>query len=93
MSLQAAKRVFATLGDSDMDPRAVAERLGLMQVGDAEEVGRWIDDVLTAYDEAVERYRGGDSKLFGFFMGEVMKASRGKADPKMAQRLLRQRLG
>jgi aspartyl-tRNA(Asn)/glutamyl-tRNA(Gln) amidotransferase subunit B len=93
VSLQAAKRVFATLGDSDMDPRAAAERLGLMQVGDAEEVGRWIDDVLTAHDEAVERYRGGDNKLFGFFMGEVMKASRGKADPKIAQRLLRQRLG
>ena len=74
-------------------PRAVAERLGLVQVGDAEALGQWVDEVLAANPKEVERYRGGEGKLIGFFTGQVMKKSGGKADPKKIAPLLQERLG
>lgn len=93
VSLQAAKRVFASLGDSELSPRAAATQLGVLQVGDVHTVSQWIDDVLTAHAEEVRRYQEGERRLFGFFMGEIMKASRGRADPKMARQLLLERIG
>jgi aspartyl-tRNA(Asn)/glutamyl-tRNA(Gln) amidotransferase subunit B len=92
VSLQAAKKVFAAIAERDSEPRAAAHQLGLIQVGDADAVGRWVQKVLSAHGDAVARYRAGERKLFGFFIGEVMKASRGKADPTIVRQLLRDRL-
>ncbi len=55
-------------------------------------MGQWVDDVLRAHPGEVARYKGGETKLMAFFVGQVMKASRGKADPKLAPRLLEERL-
>ena len=77
----------------DAEPKAVAERLGLVQVRDDSALQGWVDEVLAAHPAEVERYRGGEAKLIGFFTGQVMKASRGTADPKLLQGLLRERLG
>jgi aspartyl-tRNA(Asn)/glutamyl-tRNA(Gln) amidotransferase subunit B len=93
VSLQAAKRVFAELATRDEPPAAVAERLGLVQEGDADKLGAWIEQVLAAHTTEVERYRNGEVKLLGFFMGQVMKESKGKADPKLVQSALKQKLG
>ena len=93
VSNQAAKRVFGELEQGTEAPRAVAERLGLVQVGDAEALGQWVDEVLAANPKEVERYRGGEGKLIGFFTGQVMKKSGGKADPKKIAPLLQERLG
>jgi aspartyl-tRNA(Asn)/glutamyl-tRNA(Gln) amidotransferase subunit B len=92
VSLQAAKRIFAELRNGEADPRAIASRLGLMQVKDADALGGWVDEVLAAHPGEVERYRGGEKKLMGFFVGQVMKRSQGKADPKGIQPLLQERL-
>jgi aspartyl-tRNA(Asn)/glutamyl-tRNA(Gln) amidotransferase subunit B len=92
VSLQAAKRVFQELGDSDGDPQAVAQRLGLLQVGDSDALGTWVDEVLTAFPDEAERFRNGEAKLMGFFVGQVMKRSKGQADPKKVQPVLRGRL-
>jgi len=89
VSLQAAKGVFAEIALSDREPRAAAERLGVLQVGDTAQLGAWVDGVLAAHPEEQRRYRAGEGKLLAFFMGQVMKASRGKADPKAVQDLLR----
>jgi aspartyl-tRNA(Asn)/glutamyl-tRNA(Gln) amidotransferase subunit B len=70
----------------------VAERLGLVQVGDADQLGQWVDEVLRASPREVERYRGGETKLLGFFTGQVMKKSGGKADPKKAGVVLQDKL-
>jgi glutaminyl-tRNA synthetase len=70
----------------------VAER-GLEQVSDADALGTAIDEVLAALPAEVERFRGGDKKLFGFFIGQVMRATGGKADAKAVQKLLRSKLG
>ena len=92
VSLQAAKRVYPELVDGNEDPRAVAERLGLIQVGDADALGAWVEDVLAANPSEVERFRGGEAKLMGFFVGLVMKKSGGKADPKAVQPVLVEKL-
>lgn len=92
VSLQAAKRIFAELRDDPAAPRVVAERLGLLQVRDGDALGRWVDEVLASHPDEVARYRGGEAKLLGFFVGQVMKQSKGKADPKGVQPLLQERL-
>ncbi len=92
VSHQAAKRVYAELGDSQDEPRAVAERLGLVQVSDQDALGRWVDEVLAAHPGEVARFRAGEAKLMGFFVGQVMKKSQGKADPKGVQPVLAEKL-
>jgi aspartyl-tRNA(Asn)/glutamyl-tRNA(Gln) amidotransferase subunit B len=92
VSHQAAKRVYAELGTAQDDPRTVAERLGLVQVSDQDALGRWVDEVLAANPDEVARFRGGEAKLMGFFVGQVMKKSQGKADPKAVQPVLAERL-
>ena len=93
VSHQSAKKVFAMLRTTPDDPKAVAERLGLVQVGDAGQLEQWIDEVLAAHPAEVARYKGGEQKLIGFFTGQVMKKSGGKADPKGVGPLLTRRLG
>lgn len=92
VSLQAAKRVYAELVAADAPPRAVAERLGVIQVREASALEGWVDEVLAAHPDEVARFRGGEAKLIGFFVGQVMKRSGGKADPKGIQPILRARL-
>jgi len=93
VSHQAAKRVYTELTQSaDGDPRAVADRLGLLQVSDQDALGEWVDEVLAAHPTEVARFRGGEAKLMGFFVGQVMKRSKGKADPKGVQPVLQERL-
>jgi aspartyl-tRNA(Asn)/glutamyl-tRNA(Gln) amidotransferase subunit B len=92
VSLQAAKRIFTELRERDAEPRDVAAQLGLLQVRDTDALGGWVDEVIAAHPGEAERYRGGESKLMGFFVGQVMKRSQGKADPKGVQPLLQERL-
>jgi aspartyl-tRNA(Asn)/glutamyl-tRNA(Gln) amidotransferase subunit B len=94
VSHQAAKRVYTELAQGPGDePKAVAERLGLVQVSDQGALGSWVDEVLAAYPAEVARYRSGETKLMGFFVGQVMKKSKGKADPKGVQPVLQEKLG
>jgi aspartyl-tRNA(Asn)/glutamyl-tRNA(Gln) amidotransferase subunit B len=93
VSLQAAKRIFPELGNGSGSARAVADRLGLVQVSDVAALERWVDEVLNAHPTEVQRYRAGEKKLIGFFVGQVMKKSQGKADPKGVQPLLATKLG
>ena len=92
LSLQAAKRVFTEVAERGGEPRTVAEALGLIQVADAGVVTAWVAEVLGAHEAEVGRYRGGETKLLQFFVGQVMRVSKGKADPKLAQRVLEERL-
>jgi aspartyl-tRNA(Asn)/glutamyl-tRNA(Gln) amidotransferase subunit B len=92
VSLQAAKRVYAALAERDEPARAAAERLGVVQVTETGALADWVDAVLAAHPTEVARFRGGDAKLIGFFVGQVMKRSEGKADPKAIQPLLREKL-
>ncbi len=93
VSLQAARRIFADLPQSAESPRHAAERLGLVQVRDESALAGWVDATIAAHPDEAARYRAGEGKLLGFFVGQVMKRSQGKADPKGIQPLLRERLG
>jgi len=92
LSHQAAKRVFGEVAAKGGDPRTVAEALGLVQVADTSVVAAWVTDVLGAHAAEVTRYKNGETKLLPFFLGQVMRASKGKADPKLAQRVLEEKL-
>jgi len=79
--------------EEERDIDALIEKLGLKQVSDDGAILALIDEVLAANPEKVEEYRGGKEKLFGFFVGQVMKASKGSANPAKVNQLLKERLG
>ncbi len=93
VSLQAGKRIFQELTVSDGDPEAMAKELGLVQVGDSDALAEWVDQVLAGNPDEVARFKSGEQKLMGFFVGQVMKTSRGQADPKKVPGVIRERLG
>jgi len=82
VSRQAAKKILAEMVAGDEGASAIAQRLGLVQVQDAGAIEQWVREVIEASPAEVARYRGGETKLLGFFTGQVMKRSKGKADPK-----------
>jgi len=80
---QAVKRLLPEMVQHPAEPaEAVAARLGLVQVSDAGAIEGWVRDTLAAHAADVARYRAGETKLMGFLVGQVMKRSQGKADPK-----------
>jgi aspartyl-tRNA(Asn)/glutamyl-tRNA(Gln) amidotransferase subunit B len=94
VSHQAAKRLYVELAQSeDEAPQAAAERMGLLQVSDESALSGWVEEVLAAHPAEVTRFRQGEKKLMAFFVGQVMKRSKGKADPKGVQPVLQERLG
>ena len=92
LSQQAAKKVYAEMAGAGGAPRAVAERLGVIQVRDEGAVEGWVDEVITEHPDEGKRYRAGEAKLLAFFTGQVMKRSKGKADPKLVQAVLLRKL-
>ncbi len=74
-------------------PEALATANNWLQSSDSDELGAWVDAAIAAYPDKVKAYQKGKKGLIGLFMGEVMKLSKGKAAPKQANQLLRERLG
>lgn len=92
VSSRGAKQVLEVLGREGGSPEEIVERLDLAQVRDPGALVALIDEVIEANPEKVEEYRSGRRGLIGFFMGQVMSHSQGKADPELAKRLLLGRL-
>jgi aspartyl-tRNA(Asn)/glutamyl-tRNA(Gln) amidotransferase subunit B len=87
-----AKDVFALMLENGADPDQVIEEKGFKQVSDTGAIEAMIDAVLADNADKVAEYRGGKDKLFGFFVGQVMKASQGQANPGVVNGLLKQKL-
>jgi aspartyl-tRNA(Asn)/glutamyl-tRNA(Gln) amidotransferase subunit B len=87
-----AKDVFADMMVSGKQAADIVEEKGLKQVSDSGAIEALIDGVLAANEDKVAEYRGGKDKLFGFFVGQVMKQSGGQANPGMVNQLLRAKL-
>ncbi len=87
-----AKTVFEKMCESGKDASAIVEQEGLRQVTDTGAIEKSIDEVMAANADKVAEYRSGKDKLFGFFVGQVMKATGGKANPAMLNDLLRKKL-
>ena len=93
VSNSAAKTIFAQMARSGEDPAVIADREGLRQVGDDARLVAWIDEVLAAHPDEAGRFLAGEKKLLGVLVGQVMKASGGKADPRKVNQLLAKRAG
>ncbi len=87
-----AKDVFAEMFATGKDAAAIVEEKGLKQVTDTGAIEAVIDEVLAANADKVEQYKGGKDKLFGFFVGQVMQKTQGKANPAMVNQILKDKL-
>lgn len=87
-----AKQVFPKMIETGDDARTIVDREGLVQVTDEGAIVAVVDRVIAANADKVAEYRSGKDKLFGFFVGQVMKESQGKANPASVNRLLKERL-
>jgi aspartyl-tRNA(Asn)/glutamyl-tRNA(Gln) amidotransferase subunit B len=86
------KEVLVEMFKTGESAASIIEKRGLVQVSDTGEIDRLISEVISANTAQVEQYRGGKEALFGFFVGQVLKASKGKANPKVVNDRLRERL-
>ncbi|HXF64490.1 MAG TPA: Asp-tRNA(Asn)/Glu-tRNA(Gln) amidotransferase subunit GatB [Caldilineaceae bacterium] len=86
------KKVLETVVATGEDPQAVVAREGLAMVSDMSVIDEAIQEILQANPAELARYRAGEAKLFGFFMGQVMRATKGKADPNAARQRLQELL-
>ena len=87
-----AKDVFAEMVATGADPAAIVNAKGLRQVTDSGAIEAAIEAVLTAQPDKVAEYRAGRDKLHGFFVGQVMRATQGKANPTLVNELLKKKL-
>ena len=92
ISTKIAKTVFEEMYKTGKDAETVVQEQGLTQVSDTGAIEKIIDEVIRANPSQHADYRGGKDKLFGFFVGQVMKASKGKANPDMVNQLLKKKL-
>jgi glutaminyl-tRNA synthetase len=88
----AAKDVFAEMMQRGGDPDQIIAERGLAQLSDEAAIAGIVDEVLAANPDKVAQYRGGKTALSGFFVGQVVKASQGRANPQVVQKLLADRL-
>ena len=92
ISGRTAKEVFEIIKDTGEEPNKIIESKGLQQKSDPKELEGIIDKILTDNREKVEQYKAGKDKLFGFFVGQVMKISGGKANPQLVNEILKKKL-
>jgi aspartyl-tRNA(Asn)/glutamyl-tRNA(Gln) amidotransferase subunit B len=88
ISANAAKKVFDIVEETGKDPAAVVEEQGLKQISDSGELEKTVRDIIEKSPKEAARYKAGETKLMGFFVGEVMKATRGKGNPREINKLV-----
>jgi aspartyl-tRNA(Asn)/glutamyl-tRNA(Gln) amidotransferase subunit B len=87
-----AKELLARMWSGEGSPKAIVEKEGLAQTSDTGEIEKFVNDVISANEKAVADYKSGKTNILGFLTGQVMKASRGKANPALVQELLQAKL-
>lgn len=92
ISSKIAKTVFNELIEKGGDPETIVKEKGLVQISDEGELLKMVHEVLDQNPQSVEDYKGGKGKAMGFLVGQIMKASRGKANPQLVNKLLKEEL-
>ncbi len=87
-----AKTIFELMADGNKDPQKIIEEKGLKQQSDPKELEKIIDKVINVNQDKVNEYKSGKEKLFGFFVGQIMKVSGGKANPQLVNNILKKKL-
>lgn len=93
ITAKAARQVFDLMFDSEKSPEELVAEHGFAQMGDSDELAALVDRVLAKHSDAVENYRAGKKEAAGFLIGQVMRLSQGKANPKLLREMLDTRLG
>ncbi len=92
ISTKIAKQVFEEMSKTGENPKKIVEDKGLIQISDPVQILPIIDEVIAKNPDNVEKYKAGNNKLFGFFVGQVLKATGGKANPKVVNELVTEKL-
>ena len=92
ISNKQGKAILEKMWDTSKTPKEIIDSEGISQESNENEINKLVDKVLENHYKSVEEYMKGKDKLFGFFIGEVMKESKGKANPKIVNKILRERL-
>ena len=92
ISSKIAKQVFEEMSKSGKEPTLIVEEKGLVQISDPAEILPIIEEVIASNPDNVAKYKAGNNKLFGFFIGQVLKKTGGKANPKIVNELVKQKL-
>ncbi|MCH7626989.1 MAG: Asp-tRNA(Asn)/Glu-tRNA(Gln) amidotransferase GatCAB subunit B, partial [Chloroflexi bacterium] len=92
LSSSMAKTVFETMFDSGRPPKEIAEESGMAQISDVDSIRSAVDDAVSANPKPVAEYLEGKETAIRFLIGQVMKITQGKANPKMANELLKEKL-
>ncbi|PID48208.1 MAG: glutamine--tRNA ligase [Proteobacteria bacterium] len=92
ISSKIAKEVFEQMCKTSQNPKQIVEQKGLMQISDPRIISGFIKEVMDANPGKVEEFKSGNEKLKGFFVGQVLKTSKGKANPRMVQELVSKEL-
>lgn len=87
-----AKDVFAEMLIENKEPLEIVKEKNLIQISDKSEIDKIINEILEKNSAQVEQYKNGEEKVFGFFVGQTMKATKGKANPKLVNDLLKEKL-
>ena len=87
-----AKEVFEDMTQTGKSPKEIVNEKNLVQITDTTEISNTIDDILKQNEKEVSLYLKGKDKLFGFFVGQIMKATKGKANPKLVNEELKKKL-
>ena len=90
--MRSAKEVLIEMFSTGNNAEQVIKEKGFEQISDETEIEKLVDEIIESNQNQVAAYRGGNEKLFGFFVGQVMKASQGKANPKIVNDVLKRRL-
>ncbi len=93
ISTKIAKQVYEEMAKSGQNPIDIVEERGLKQISDPDILLPIIDEVISKNPQNVEKYRNGNRKLFGFFVGQVLKATKGRGNPRIVNRLIKNLLG
>ena len=92
ISNKIAKQVYEEMAKSGENPSVIVEAQGLIQISDPAKIAPIIDEIIANNPDNVEKFKAGNSKLLGFFVGQVLKATGGKANPKVVNQLVTQKL-
>ncbi len=92
LSINSAKEVFEEMWTNNEKARNVAEKLGLLQVNDESGIEKYVDEVLANNPKAISDYKNGNERTLTFIVGQVMKLSRGKANPQIVNKMVRDKL-
>jgi aspartyl-tRNA(Asn)/glutamyl-tRNA(Gln) amidotransferase subunit B len=87
-----AKTVFEEIYKTGKDAETIVKEKGLIQISDTSEIEKAVDEVIAKNPKEVERFKAGDEKLLGFFVGQIMKLTKGKANPQIVNEIVKKKL-